>query len=62
MCAETMRCMKVGPTESTLVCVLCYEHPCCESLIDDMFQSHAYALEMKCDQSYIEVPRRIRFF
>jgi len=54
MCWETRACMKVGPLETTYVCALCYSHPCCESLIDDLFDAHAKEIETRIDAAYLE--------
>jgi len=46
--------MKVGPTEKTRVCQVCYTHPCFESLMDDLFDAHARDKEAIIDAAYVE--------
>lgn len=55
MCWERRQCMKVGPTEETRVCHVCYTHPCFESLMDDMFNAYAEEKEWRIDASYVEL-------
>jgi hypothetical protein len=55
MCWESRQCMKVGPTEETRVCQLCYSHPCFESLMDDLFETHAKETEARIDAAYVEI-------
>jgi hypothetical protein len=54
MCWEKKQCMKVGPTETTRVCFVCYAHPCFESLLDDIFEAHAQELAASIDAAYVE--------
>ena len=59
MCWEKRQCMKVGPAETVYVCGICYTHPCCESLIEDMFESWANETEQRIDAAYT-LPKKTR--
>jgi len=57
MCWEKRQCMKVGPTESTRVCGVCYSHPCFESLLDDIFEAYAKEVDARIDAEYVEIQK-----